>query len=99
MVVKLEGESNTLELINLLKVENQALKEELAIQRSRVKDCQFDNAQLRHKSKQIDQLYDRIETMQGTESEMSALLKRLADSELKLIHQQGNTELALRDKR
>jgi len=37
--------------------------------------------------------------MQGTESEMSNVLKRHAELELQLIQQQGGIEIALRDKR
>ena len=55
MVVKPDdGDSNSAQLVHLLKVENQALKEELSLQRRRVKDLEFDNAQLRHRSSQSE---------------------------------------------
>ena len=69
-------------MIQCLKIENQALKEEAHEARNRVKDLEFENEQLRQKTSQIDQLYERIETLQGTETEMSQVLKRQADLEL-----------------
>ena len=59
-----------------MKIENQALKEEAQEARNRVKDLEFENEQLRQKTSQIDQMYQRIETLQGTESEMTQVLKR-----------------------
>ena len=79
MIVKpdnYEEDANSQELINLMKIENQALKEESHEARNRVKDLEFENEQLRSKCSQIDQLYQRIETLQGTESEMTQVLKR-----------------------
>ena len=65
-----------------MKIENQALKEEAQEARNRVKDLEFENEQLRQKTSQIDQMYQRIETLQGTESEMTQVLKRQADLEI-----------------
>ena len=59
------------EFIHCLKVENQALKEEAHETLNRVKDLEFENEQLRHKTSQIDQLYQRIEGLQGTEPEIT----------------------------
>ena len=63
-------------MMHCMKVENQALKEEAQEARNRVKDLEFENEQLRQKTSQIDQMYQRIETLQGTESEMTQVLKR-----------------------
>ena len=60
---------------------------------------EFENEQLRLKSSQIDSLYARIETLQGTESEMTTLLKRQAELELLVVQQQSLVEVAQRDKR
>ena len=102
MIVKpdnYEGDANSQEMLHLMKVENQALKEEAHEARNRVKDVEFENEQLRLKCSQIDQLYHRIETLQGSESEMTQVLKRQADLELAAVQQQSRMEVVLRDKR
>ena len=43
-----------LDMIQCLKIENQALKEEAHEARNRVKDLEFENEQLRQKTSQID---------------------------------------------
>lgn len=80
-----EEDSNQAQLIQLLKIENQALKKDLNNARTSGKDLEFENAQLRHKSTQIDKLYKRIDSLQGTETEVTTLLKRQAELELQMI--------------
>ena len=70
------------DIVQLLKVENAALKAELARAKAHSKDVEYDNAQLRHKSTQINQLYERIESLTGAESEVTTHLKRQAELEL-----------------
>ena len=60
----------------MLKIENQALRDEAHEARRCTKDVEFENMQLRKKVGLIDTINTRIETLQGTESEMAMLLKK-----------------------
>ena len=51
------------DIVHMLRVENQALKEETQSSRSRIKDLEFENEQLRSKNAQIGELYQRIEQL------------------------------------
>ena len=87
MIVKETSEEleDGADLVQLLKAENQALKTELSRAKIKIKDVEYENASLRHKTTQIDQLYKRIESLTGTESELTTLLKRQAELELQMI--------------
>ena len=47
----------------------------------------------------MDSLYHKIETLQGTEIEMTELIKRQAELEMSIIQQNSHVEIALKDKR
>ena len=51
------------------------------------------------KTSHINTLYNKIESLSGTESEVSHLLKRQAELELQNVQQQTQIEVAMRDKR
>ena len=60
----------------MLRIENEALREEAHEASRRAKDYEFENQQLRSKCSQINSLYARIEAMQGSQTEVAELLKK-----------------------
>ena len=66
MIVKPEtfaSDPNAQEAIQLLKIENAALKEEVHENRTKIKYMEFENQQLKAKSAQMDSLYHKIDNM------------------------------------
>ena len=78
-------DAHTQEIISLLQQENHSLKEELEQQKRQTDNSEFEVDQLKQQVNQIDSLYKRIETLQGTESEMGELIKRQAELEMNVI--------------
>ena len=74
-------------------------REDLEQQQRCVQDSEFEAEQLRNQVSQIDHLYKKIETLQGTETEMGELVKRQAELEMNVIQQQSHVEIALKDKK
>ena len=78
-------DQHTQEIISLLQQENRQLKEDLGYQKRQTDNSEFEVNQLKSQVNQIDSLYKRIETLQGTENEMSELIKRQAELEMNVI--------------
>ena len=78
-------DAHSQEIINLIQQENRMLREELEQQKRRTNNSEFECDQLKNQVGQIDNLYKKIETLQGTESEMGELVKRQAELEMNVI--------------
>ena len=71
-----EADMHSTEIIRLLKEENQNLKEDLDHKNRVIDDISFENEQLKIQGNQIGDLYQRIEMLQGSESEMAEMVKK-----------------------